>query len=78
MPKYLLFLTGIGGWSGKGQKHPCNINVTSKITQVELNDFLVIFIHSSVSGKLVEVKIVPHDITKDKETTSNSKYLCKL
>ena len=22
MPKYLLFLTGVGGWSGKGQKHP--------------------------------------------------------
>ena len=20
--KYLLFLTGVGGWSGKGQKHP--------------------------------------------------------
>ena len=22
MSKYLLFLTGVGGWSGKGQKHP--------------------------------------------------------
>ena len=22
MSKYLLFLTGMGGWSGKGQKHP--------------------------------------------------------
>ena len=22
MPKYLLFLTGVGEWSGKGQKHP--------------------------------------------------------
>jgi hypothetical protein len=22
MSKYLLFLIGVGGWSGKGQKHP--------------------------------------------------------
>ena len=22
MSKYLLFLTRVGGWSGKGQKHP--------------------------------------------------------
>ena len=22
MSKYLLFLTGVDGWSGKGQKHP--------------------------------------------------------
>ena len=27
MSKYLLFLTGVGGWSGKGQKYPYVRNI---------------------------------------------------
>ena len=31
MSKYLLLLTGVGGWSGKGQKNPCDFTKTETL-----------------------------------------------
>ena len=54
MSKHLLFLTGVGGWSAKGQKHPCVIQRWPLIKSYTEN--LIYFTQENINKPLSKVE----------------------
>jgi hypothetical protein len=51
MSKYLLFLTRLGGWSGKGQKHPYvrqRVKFLRRVTAITNQVHMVVFLNKTL------------------------------